>query len=89
MAISMHVSLNAIFHALCASINASELCIALDSVALAMQLRQFWRRMNARNPVPMGLNNHFVSLLSPHGIDTGFVHLALFADGTIIYPRWW
>ena len=75
------------FH--CASVNASELCIALDSVVLAMQLRQFGRRMNARKPVPIGLNNRFVSLLIPRGIDTGFVHLALFADGTIICVRWW
>ena len=45
--------------------------------------------MNARKPVPIGLNNRFVSLLIPRGIDPGFVHLALFADGTIICVRWW
>ena len=89
MAVGMRVSLNAIFHLLCASANASELCMAFDSVVLAMQLHQFWRRMNASKPVPTGLNNHFISLLSPQVIDTGFVHLALFADGTIICVRWW
>lgn len=89
MAVGMQVSLNAIFHFLCASANASELCMAFDSVVLAMQLCQSWRRMNASKAVPTGLNNRFVSLLSPQGIDTGFVHLALFAGGTIICVRWW
>ena len=46
------------------------------------------RAGNVRKPVPIALNNHFVSLLNPQGIDTGFVHLALFADGTIICVRW-
>ena len=89
MAVGMHVSLDAIFHSFCAPVNVSELCIVFDSVVLAMQLRQIWRRMNARKPVPTGLNNRLVSLLSPQEIETGFVHLALFADGTIICVRWW
>lgn len=72
----------------CASINAPELCIALDSVVLAIQLRQSWRRMNPRKLALIGLNNRFVSLMSPQGVDADFVHLALFADGTIICVRW-